>query len=264
MRFLVGRRVGVGALVAATAFGAAACGSQAPKAAKTSSPSTTAAPTGKGGDCTETKGSVSTVTGPYTMVASLGPEEMMYTPQQVAAQHPTSGEVMLQGAMGTTGMGSSTTMAAAQSAPLATTPMQSSPTTGMPPGNISTTTSMGGGAAANTTTPMTAAPGAQMNSSMTTVTVMPGGGASVTRHLEVHICTTADGKVVTKANPTITLAVAGGDNAAEIPVDVAVMQGIGQGTSDLHYGNNVTVAPNTQYAVAVTVGDAIGRFTLTG
>jgi len=42
--------------------------------------------------------------GPYRLTLVLGPPETMYTPAQVAAQHPTSGEVMLGGQMAMPGM----------------------------------------------------------------------------------------------------------------------------------------------------------------
>jgi hypothetical protein len=67
-----------------------------------------------------------------------------------------------------------------------------------------------------------------------------GGGAQ--RHLEVHICTTG-GKVVTGAHPTITV------NGAMVPI--AVMEGVGAGVADYHYGNNVNLKPGQKVTVVV-------------
>ena len=44
-----------------------------------------------------------TETAHYTMVAVLGASEAMYTPAQVATQHPSSGEVMVAGMMDSSG-----------------------------------------------------------------------------------------------------------------------------------------------------------------
>jgi hypothetical protein len=113
--------------------------------------------------------------GPYVFALSIGPTETMYTPAQVKAKHPASGEVMLAGKMvgGMAGMDKST------------------------------------------------------------------GGQ---RHLEVHICN-AGGAVVTGAHPTITV------NGAMVPV--AVMQGVGEGVSDYHYGNNVNLSTGQKVTVVV-------------
>jgi hypothetical protein len=68
-------------------------------------------------------------------------------------------------------------------------------------------------------------------------------GGGIQRHLEVHICTPS-GKVVTGAHPAITV------NGAMVPV--AVMEGVGEGTADLHYGNNVNLKAGQQVTVVVT------------
>jgi hypothetical protein len=75
---------------------------------------------------------------------------------------------------------------------------------------------------------------------------MPMGGQ---KHLEVHICTPS-GAVVMHAHPTIVV----DDPKANPPVTkvpIAVMEGIGEGASDLHYGNNVSLTAG--HAVTVTV-----------
>jgi hypothetical protein len=73
---------------------------------------------------------------------------------------------------------------------------------------------------------------------------MDMGGGGSRRHLEVHICTTA-GTVVKGAHPAIML------NGAMVPV--AVMEGVGEGASDLHYGNNVNLTTGQKVTVVVTL-----------
>ncbi|MDQ6846988.1 MAG: hypothetical protein M3019_05320 [Candidatus Dormibacteraeota bacterium] len=70
------------------------------------------------------------------------------------------------------------------------------------------------------------------------------------RHLEVHICT-ASGNVVTDANPSIRLRDA--TDGAVTPVPIAVMQGVTSGTSDLHYGNNISLTLGDAYFAEVAV-----------
>ena len=85
------------------------------------------------------------------------------------------------------------------------------------------------------------------------VTGMAGmdmGGQSQ-RHLEVHICTTG-GAVVTGAHPTIVVQDPKASSMT-MSVPVAVMQGVGEGTSDLHYGNNVDLTPGHKITVTVTL-----------
>jgi len=74
-------------------------------------------------------------------------------------------------------------------------------------------------------------------------------------HLEVHVLSRATGKVVTGAKPSITLtdeSAMGSMKAAE-KVDAMAMEGIGQGVSDLHYGDNVQLTPGHTYRVVVVV-----------
>jgi hypothetical protein len=79
--------------------------------------------------------------------------------------------------------------------------------------------------------------------------VMPTHGPL--HHLEVHICIKTTHVVVTDANPMIVLT----DNTAHghpENLPVAVMQGIGVGRSDLHYGNNVAMPHHHHYTITVT------------
>jgi hypothetical protein len=75
------------------------------------------------------------------------------------------------------------------------------------------------------------------------------------RHLEVHVVSRSTGKVVTNARPTITLTdtSAMGGMAMSDKVNAMAMQGIGEGTADLHYGDNVKLTAGHVYKVVVTV-----------
>lgn len=86
---------------------------------------------------------------------------------------------------------------------------------------------------------------------------MTGGMAGMTmstegmRHLEVHICTRA-GAVVTNAHPRIVVT---DSTAKSMPMTVPIvkMEGVTQGASDLHYGNNVTLTAGHKVTVTVTL-----------
>jgi hypothetical protein len=120
----------------------------------------------------------------YSLTLHIGPMEAMYTQAQVNAKHPTSGEVMLGGAMMAGSMGA-----------------------------------------------------------------MKG---AVERHLELHVASRATGKVVTNVMPTIALTDTTAHAMAE-KLEVVSMEGIGQGTADLHYGNNVSLDIGHTYTVTVDV-----------
>jgi len=123
-------------------------------------------------------------TSSYVFALSIGPVETMYTPAQVRASHPKSGEEMLSG---------------------------------------------------------------QMTGGMAGMT-MPSGGQ---KHLEVHICTRG-GAVVKGVHPKIVVSdPASGQMAVAVPV--AVMEGVTEGASDLHYGNNVSLAAGHKITVTVTL-----------
>jgi hypothetical protein len=84
-------------------------------------------------------------------------------------------------------------------------------------------------------------------------------GSSTQRHLEVHICTPA-GRVVAGAHPTISV----DDLTAStmtMKVTIAVMEGVSEGASDLHYGNNVNLMSGHHIAVAVTLNGEKALFT---
>ena len=83
-----------------------------------------------------------------------------------------------------------------------------------------------------------------------------GGGMSMggsMRHLEVHITSRATGKVVTGADPSILMIDTSVKDAMTSKVPVAVMEGVGAGTADLHYGNNVHMVVGHTFRITVTL-----------
>jgi hypothetical protein len=119
----------------------------------------------------------------YVFKLTVGVSEQMWTPAQVKAKHPTSGEVMLMGSMTSSGM--------------------------------------------------------------------PMGGSQ--RHLEVHITSRPSGKVVVGAHPAITTLDTTVKHGMMSTVPVAVMEGVGEGIADLHYGNNVDLIAGHVYTITVTL-----------
>lgn len=104
--------------------------------------------------------------------------------------------------------------------------------------------------------PMGGDAGSGMGSTGPTSTGMatPGSAASsgAYRHVEVHICDRASGRVVQHATPTMFLM----DRSAagmrqQLPV--AVMQGVRSGVADLHYGNNAQMIMGHDYTLEVTM-----------
>jgi len=87
---------------------------------------------------------------------------------------------------------------------------------------------------------------------------MATGGAN--RHLEVHVYSRATGKVAAGTVPAMTLTDTTGMGMAE-KVDAMAMQGITEGPSDLHYGNNVALTAGHDYKVVVTVKGEKASFT---
>jgi hypothetical protein len=120
----------------------------------------------------------------YVFALDLGPAETMYTPAEVKARHPKSGEVVLSGSM---------------------------------------------------------------TSGMAEMTISSSG----VRQLEVHICTSG-GAVYAKGHPAIVIDDSSSKNPAMM-VPVATMEGIGEGASDFHYGNNVELTTGHHIAVTVTL-----------
>jgi hypothetical protein len=95
---------------------------------------------------------------------------------------------------------------------------------------------------------------------------MSMGGMSMgkaNRHLEVHVASRASGKVVTNVNPAITLNDTSAMNGMAMAqkVNAMAMEGIGEGVADLHYGDNVKLAPGHVYKVVVTIKGEKANFT---
>ena len=85
---------------------------------------------------------------------------------------------------------------------------------------------------------------------------MSGGSM---RHLEVQICSKKTGAVIANAKPTITL-VDESKGGMMTKVPVAMMQGIGHGMEDFHYGNNVTMPGGRKFTVKVTLNGETAVF----
>lgn len=82
-----------------------------------------------------------------------------------------------------------------------------------------------------------------------TMTMASGPDA---RHLEVHICQRSNDHVVQGADPVLRLKDTTAGSSQAVPV--STMEGVGSGPGDLHYGNNVVLAPGHSYTLAVSVG----------
>ena len=207
-------------------MGAAALGCLGATLAACGSTSTSSTGTPASSQCQPGSGVTAVAaTAKYRMVIDAGPVEQMYTPAQVAAQHLTKGEEMLGGHMvmpstgmeapGQMGMAGATN---AQGSSISSTPMMTSSTMG--------------------------------SSTAGSATPVP---ASSYRHLEVHICDRSTGMAVQGVHPAIRITDHTSSNmTTNIPI--AVMQGIGSGTADLHYGNNAIMPPGHSFTVTVTVG----------
>ena len=76
-------------------------------------------------------------------------------------------------------------------------------------------------------------------------------------HLEVHIFDRKTGNVVKTANPVLTVKSDATGQTQQVPI--VVMQGIVEGPSDYHYGNNVDL-PKGAYTVTVVIGSETASF----
>ena len=83
------------------------------------------------------------------------------------------------------------------------------------------------------------------------------------RHLEVQICSRAARAVVTNANPKIFVFDDTAANAPPMQIPVAVMEGVGKGVADLHYGNNVSMAAGHKFTIRVRLNSEHVTFDLT-
>jgi hypothetical protein len=81
------------------------------------------------------------------------------------------------------------------------------------------------------------------------------------RHLEVQICARGTSAVLTHARPTIVVVDEMMHKTTQVPI--AVMEGIGEGVADLHYGNNVPMRPGDRYTIRVGLKHQRAVFHLT-
>jgi hypothetical protein len=81
----------------------------------------------------------------------------------------------------------------------------------------------------------------------TDVSILTGGPV---RHVEVQICARGTRTVVTNASPKIVVHDLTKHKVRNLPV--AVMEGIGEGVADLHYGNNVAIARRHRFTITVS------------
>ncbi len=113
--------------------------------------------------------------------------------------------------------------------------------------------------------PMGGGAGSQMMSKGPGGAGMPGyGGAadpSAYRHVEVHICNRASGKVVQQASPSLSLVDRSAHDATQ-QIPVAVMQGVHSGMADMHYGNNAHMVRGHRYMLDVTMKGEHAQFEL--
>ena len=89
---------------------------------------------------------------------------------------------------------------------------------------------------------------------------MTGNGMLAPHHLEVHIYNTRTGAVVSSANVTITLTDM--HTKKSIMVTPLLMQGIGTGKQDIHYGNMVLLMTE-HYVVDVWINGHHVRYAVT-
>jgi hypothetical protein len=109
-----------------------------------------------------------------------------------------------------------------------------------------------------------------VGSAMGAGTSMSGGGmsgmaaGSSSRHLEVKICDRRTGAVIRSSGVRMTISDTTTKGMAKA-MSVAMMQGVGAGMNDLHYGNNVMLAAGHNFDVAVTLGadHAVFHMTMT-
>jgi hypothetical protein len=86
-----------------------------------------------------------------------------------------------------------------------------------------------------------------LGGTMTPVAMLMGGPI---RHVEVQICERASRAVVASATPKIVVEDTTKGRAVTLPF--SVMEGIGAGVADLHYGNNLAIPAGHRFLVTVT------------
>ena len=84
---------------------------------------------------------------------------------------------------------------------------------------------------------------------LVTTPVSPSGSP---HHFELHVCDAKTGKVLSGLHPAMKVADTRLGPAFR-PIAVATMEGTGEGSNDLHYGNEVLLLGGHSYAVTVEV-----------
>jgi hypothetical protein len=85
-------------------------------------------------------------------------------------------------------------------------------------------------------------------------------GTMPNRHLDLHVALRTLGKVITDVPVAITVNTPGGKAVQNVPI--ATMQGVGKGSSDIHFGNNISLQPG-RYHVVVQVKRTTTTFDVT-
>ncbi|MGC8462035.1 MAG: hypothetical protein ACP5OR_09430 [Candidatus Dormibacteria bacterium] len=80
-------------------------------------------------------------------------------------------------------------------------------------------------------------------------------------HLEVHIYDKSTGKVVVVPPNEVTISITNESNGSTVKIPIAVMYDPMVGVQDIHYGNNVLLAPGN-FTVSVDVSGQSGTFHL--
>ena len=94
--------------------------------------------------------------------------------------------------------------------------------------------------------------------------MMSSGGMAMggsARHLEVHVRSRATGKVLSTVKPSISLTDTSSASMMTDKVAVVAMQGVGEGVSDFHWGNDVSLVPGDVYKAVVKVNGQQATFT---
>lgn len=158
-------------------------------------------------------------TASYELVAAAGPLETTYTKDQVAAQHPETGEMMISGEM---------------------------------QGPARMPMSGGAGSGTSSTGPMGTGMSGAPNSTAATGDF---------RHVEVHICDRASGRVVQNASPAMSLTDTSPSGLTQT-LPIAVMQGVRSQMADMHYGNNARMILGHHYSLDVVMHGEHATFDL--
>jgi hypothetical protein len=91
-------------------------------------------------------------------------------------------------------------------------------------------------------------------------TTATGSTATPNHHLDLHIALRTLGNVITNVVVAITITTPAGTVVQRVPI--ATMQGVGKGSSDIHFGNNISLQPG-RYRIVVQVKRTTATFDVT-